>query len=272
MDGTEIIWKGVVTSTTSIGSLSRVAGASDTGNSIGDYVMLLPASDWANQLVAGLLVEHNQDGTHGAITSTNATLTTPKVVTSINDANGNEVIKTPATASAVNEITVTNAATGNAPTISATGDDTDIDLKLAAKGTNGRVLLGPNSLVGAEDSNGDTGVAIATTETDISGTSVTFTLKSASTILFSFSGQLRVDTAGNDAKLYLNVDGTSLTDRTKVVWARPAATATNLFPGARSFKYNLAAGSHTVKLVTVRIGAGTATLYGASWTGLLVSQ
>jgi hypothetical protein len=34
------------------------------------------------------------------------------------------------TTSAVNELTIANAATGNAPEIAATGDDTDIDLKL----------------------------------------------------------------------------------------------------------------------------------------------
>jgi hypothetical protein len=58
------------------------------------------------------------------------------------DVNGNaigngteELIKFSETASAVNEITVTNSATGNAPEISATGDDTDIDLKLTPKGS-----------------------------------------------------------------------------------------------------------------------------------------
>ena len=64
-------------------------------------------------------------------------LTTPRIVTSINDSNGNEVIKTPATASAVNEVTMTNAATGTSPSISATGGDTDINLKLGAKGAGG---------------------------------------------------------------------------------------------------------------------------------------
>lgn len=58
-----------------------------------------------------------------------------KVKTSLQDANGNEVIKMPATASAVNELTITNAATGNAPEISSTGDDTNIDLKIKPKGT-----------------------------------------------------------------------------------------------------------------------------------------
>jgi len=39
------------------------------------------------------------------------------------------------TATAVNEVSVTNAAASVAPEISATGDDTDIDLKLTPKGT-----------------------------------------------------------------------------------------------------------------------------------------
>lgn len=84
-----------------------------------------------NMMAKGILVAHNQDGTH----KTSIALTTPKITTSINDANGNEVIKTPATSSAVNEITVTNAATGNAPRIAATGGDTNLNLKIAAKGT-----------------------------------------------------------------------------------------------------------------------------------------
>lgn len=51
------------------------------------------------------------------------------------DSNGNELIKGTHTASAVNEITIANAATGNGPTVSATGGDTNIDLNLNAKGT-----------------------------------------------------------------------------------------------------------------------------------------
>lgn len=55
--------------------------------------------------------------------------------TSINDVNGNELLLVSATASAVNEVTVANAAAGNAPAISATGNDTNINLNLAGKGT-----------------------------------------------------------------------------------------------------------------------------------------
>lgn len=52
-----------------------------------------------------------------------------------------ELLKFSETASAVNELTITNAATGNMPMLSATGDDANIGLWLAPKGT-GNVRLG----------------------------------------------------------------------------------------------------------------------------------
>lgn len=59
----------------------------------------------------------------------------------IQDENGNEQITFQTTASAVNQIDVTNAATGNAPSVTATGGDSNIDLSFAGKGV-GRVSLG----------------------------------------------------------------------------------------------------------------------------------
>ena len=61
----------------------------------------------------------------------------------IGDENGNEQIIFQTTSSAVNQLDVTNAATGNAPEISATGGDTNISLKLTPKGS-GQVLLDGN--------------------------------------------------------------------------------------------------------------------------------
>jgi hypothetical protein len=63
----------------------------------------------------------------------------------IGDESGNEQIKFATTASAVNEISVTNAATTNPPAISATGGDTNIDLNLTPKGI-GRVTLGAGKI------------------------------------------------------------------------------------------------------------------------------
>lgn len=61
--------------------------------------------------------------------------TSPRVITGVNDTNGNELLKVTATASAVNELTLANAATGNGPTLSSTGDDTNIDINITPKGT-----------------------------------------------------------------------------------------------------------------------------------------
>jgi hypothetical protein len=72
-------------------------------------------------------------------TLTSPTLTSP-IINEIDDANGNEQIIFSATASAVNEFTITNAATGNRPNISVTGGDTNIGLSITTKGT-GLVLF-----------------------------------------------------------------------------------------------------------------------------------
>ena len=53
----------------------------------------------------------------------------------INDENGNEQIIFQTTSSAVNQFDITNAATGNAPSISATGGDSNIDVAIIPKGT-----------------------------------------------------------------------------------------------------------------------------------------
>ena len=68
-------------------------------------------------------------------TLTSAVLNTPRIVTAIDDANGAELLKVSAIASAVNELTMANASTGNKPTLSATGADTNVTLKLEGKGT-----------------------------------------------------------------------------------------------------------------------------------------
>ena len=72
----------------------------------------------------------------------------------IGDENGNEQIIFQTTSSAVNQFDVTNAATGNAPKLSATGGDSNIDLELEAKGT-GHVTIRGNTNSGAIQFNCD---------------------------------------------------------------------------------------------------------------------
>jgi hypothetical protein len=71
------------------------------------------------------------------------TLTTPKIA-QIADTNGNEMLIMSTTASAVNEITLTNAATAGRPTIEATGGDTNISMAVKPKGT-GQLRLGKSN-------------------------------------------------------------------------------------------------------------------------------
>jgi hypothetical protein len=66
----------------------------------------------------------------------------------IGDENNKEQIIFQTTADAVNQFDVTNAATSNAPKLSATGGDSNIDLDLEAKGT-GHVTVRGNSNPGA---------------------------------------------------------------------------------------------------------------------------
>ena len=66
----------------------------------------------------------------------------------IADDSSNEFLIFQKTGSAVNQFDVTNAATGSAPKLSATGDDSNIDFDLEAKGT-GHVTVRGNSNPGA---------------------------------------------------------------------------------------------------------------------------
>lgn len=123
---------GTGASTPSAGKVLRSVG---TGTSAwGQTVIATDVATATSSDLRGILSD--ETGTGVAVFGTSPSIATPNISTSINDANGNEVIKTPATASATNEITVTNAINGSPPTITATGSsDTNVDLKLSGKGT-----------------------------------------------------------------------------------------------------------------------------------------
>jgi hypothetical protein len=71
----------------------------------------------------------------------------------INDENGNQQIIFQTTSSAVNQFDITNAATGNAPQLSATGDDSNIDVAIVPKGT-GETKIGTGAAAATLTSSG----------------------------------------------------------------------------------------------------------------------
>lgn len=113
-------------------SVVWTAGTNQT-HSAGATVVDYATATHISMMTKGLLVEHAQTGLHTLTSS--ATITSAKHITGINDTNGNELFKLTATGSAVNEFTVANAATGNNPTLSATGGDTNIGMTFTPKGT-----------------------------------------------------------------------------------------------------------------------------------------
>ena len=132
------------------------------------------ATKLATQQSIKAYVDNNQSGVTASSTTTftNKTLTAAKIVDGgfLADANGNELIKMQTTSSAVNELEVTNAATGGAVVIGTSGGDSNVDLTLTPKGT-GEVNIATGNLnyagtavtaTGAELNYLDTGAAVGT--------------------------------------------------------------------------------------------------------------
>lgn len=121
-----------------------------------------------------------------------------KFTGNILDTNSNELLKFTTVASAVNEVTISNAATGTSPTISVTGNNTDIALMFQMKGAGGYTLNGTSTSpaylrIYEQTTNGTNFVALrapATLAADIS-----FILPTALPV--SVTQFLQSDTSGN---------------------------------------------------------------------------
>jgi hypothetical protein len=135
--------------------------ASGSGSSVtfsatdkGDKLVVAKGDDGTNPNIVEISLATAGTVTEtGTQTLTNKTLTSPKIGTSILDTNGNELFKLTATSSAVNEITYNNAATGNKPTLTASGDDSNIGISIQPKGT-GTITIDALTFPAADGSSG----------------------------------------------------------------------------------------------------------------------
>jgi hypothetical protein len=125
----------------------------------------------------------------------------------IRDNNGNTIIGTSATTSAVNQITLKNNTAGNAPEVQATGADTNIGINLVTKGTGPGQLNGVNITTlsntqtftnKAFDANG-TGNTISNLETADFASGVIQTTISGSSTNTQIPTALAVNTLVNNA-------------------------------------------------------------------------
>ena len=140
----------------------------------------------------------------GTQTLTNKTLTSPKIGTALLDTNGNELAKVTATSSAVNEFTIANAATGNDPTLSATGGDSNIDIAIKPKGT-GETVVGTGAANATITSSGAHNLILDTNSGTNSG---------VITIVDGANGNITITPNGSgnivlDGLTFPNADGSS---------------------------------------------------------------
>jgi hypothetical protein len=84
-------------------------------------------------------------GTLNTVTINTATINSP-IINEIDDNAGNEFIIFSKVTTAVNEVTIANAATGNDPTFTASGSDTNIGLDFIPKGTGAVTFLGTGKI------------------------------------------------------------------------------------------------------------------------------
>ena len=103
-------------------------------------------------------------------TLTNKTLTAPKIADAgfIADANGNEQVIFQTTSSAVNELEITNAATGNQPIIGASGE-TNVDVHIKPKGS-GETRIGTGAAAATLTTSGAHDLVLDTNSGTNSGT------------------------------------------------------------------------------------------------------
>ena len=137
-------------------------------------------------------------------TLTNKTLTSP-VLTSpkfadggfIADANGNELIMLQTASSAVNQLEVTNAASGSSVVVGASGDDSNIDIDITPKGT-GEVNIAAGNLNYAGTAVTATGAELNLTDGSSGGTIV-----NSKAVIYGSSGEVNATT--------LQIAGTAIT-------------------------------------------------------------
>jgi len=113
----------------------------------------------------------------------------------IRDENDNEQIVFQTTSSAVNQLEVTNAATGNDPKLAAAGGDSNIDLALAPKGS-GEIVVGTGSAASTITSSGAYDLILDTNSGTNSGT-ITITDGANGNITATPNGTGYVEIGGN---------------------------------------------------------------------------
>src|SRR6056300_709711 len=193
--------------------------------------------DLANNTLTGTTAEFNtalSDGSFATLAGTetlsNKTLTAPKFADGgfIADANGNELILLQTTTSAVNELEITNAATGNAVQIATSGGDTNIDLKISPKGS-GVVDVDTSRITNVVDPSGAQDAATkAYVDSVANGLDVKASVRVATTAALATSTYNNgAGTITADANGALSIDGVTVSVDDRILVKNQASAVQN---------------------------------------------
>ena len=215
-------------------------------NQVGGSSAIFAGTDKSNKLVyldGTNVVDLGLVNLTGTQTLTNKTLTSPTIndpiINKINDSNGNEEIIFTATGSAVNELTIANAATGNNPNITASGSDANIGINLTPKG------------IGEITFNGTGKIQQVLEKVTVTNTATT------GTITYDLLDQAVLYHTGNaSGQFTLNFRGSSSTALNTMVTVGESATAAFLNTNATTAYYTT--------FVTID---GTSTNVSTKWQG-----
>jgi hypothetical protein len=177
----------------------------------------------------------NEDGIIALVgssqTLTNKTLTTPTISspiisTAINDSNGNEVIKISPTASAVNEITIANASTGNDPTIQASGE-ANTNLYLRGASNTGSVQVERLSIDTVDQGSGST-LSLTSVHTFLTAT----TPASVTVPDGNVTGQLKIITSKKSTPISLTPTSSNIAGVTTAIQLETNESVTLIWDGS----------------------------------------
>lgn len=230
---TNVTFTGSFSGITSIESTTFATSAAAAGVNLNGNTLAADGTD------ANIDINITPKGTGRTVVGA-LSATSPRVITGVNDTNGNELLKVTATASAVNELTLANAATGNGPTLSSTGDDTNIDINITPKGTgevnvtnidvlSGKVpysVLQGRAYAAFSDITDQTGSTTAATPvkfgtTEVAGSGITMVTDGSNLtrLTFAAAGTYAVmpnlqftnsDAADHDVTIWLALDGVNV--------------------------------------------------------------
>jgi hypothetical protein len=180
----------------------------------------------------------------------------------ITDDAGNEQLLFRKTASAVNQVGITNAATGNAPQVAAEGDDANINLKLRGKGTGFVDLdkLGFADGKGVTDDAGNEQLLFRKTASAVNQVAVT----NAAT---GNAPQLAAEGDDTNISLKLRGKGTGFVDADKLGVNATADTTNRLAVKSAASLLDNVGNGHQQKINKAAAGDTASTLYQTNYSG-----